>query len=174
MHADPEYLRQLFELLESNNILYQRVDHRPVYTCEEARQFVPPIEGAETKNLFLRDEKGRRHFLVSIPAEKSVDLKPLGLVLGVKGLSFASAERLKKCLGIEPGSVTLLAVVNDAESSVEVVVDADLWREERILCHPLVNTSTMSLRREDLERFLGIVNHPPRVVSVPGVRAFVG
>jgi len=157
----------LFKLLEAHQIPYQRVDHRPVYTCDEARQFVPPIEGAETKNLFLRDEKGRRHFLISMPADKNVNLKALGAILEVKGLSFASAERLKRYLGIEPGSVTLLAVVNDVEQKVEVVVDAALWREERILCHPLVNTSTVSLRREDLELVLGILHHSPRLVSVP-------
>ncbi len=167
MRDDLESRRQLYQLLEQNEISYLGVDHRPVYTCEEARQFIPPIDGVETKNLFLRDERGRRHFLVSMAAEKSVNLKQLGAVLEAKGLSFASAERLKRFLGVEPGSVTLLAVVNDPENSVEVVVDAELWREERILCHPLVNTSTLSLRREDLARFLGIVNHKPRIVSVP-------
>ena len=158
----------LFELLNSHQIPYQRVDHPPVYTCEEARVLVPPIDGAETKNLFLRDEKGRRHFLVSVPAAKSVNLKQLGAVLEVKGLSFASAERLKKFLGIEPGAVTLLAVVNDVDGHVEVVVDGELWREESILCHPLLNTSTLSLRREDLERFFEVVKHLPRVVDISG------
>ena len=157
----------IFELLVNHSVPYQRVDHPPVYTCGEARAHVPPIDGAETKNLFLRDEKGRRHFLVSVPPEKSVNLKQLGAALEVKGLSFASAERLQKFLGVEPGAVTLLAVVNDASGQVEVVVDAALWREESILCHPLVNTSTLSLRREELERFLGILNHPPRVLAIP-------
>ena len=80
----------IFEFLNENNIAYQRVDHPPVYTCEEAAKLVPDLPGADTKNLFLRDGKGKRHFLLVIPANKKVNLKSLGKALGVSGLGFAS------------------------------------------------------------------------------------
>lgn len=136
----------IFDFLDAHQIAYQRVDHPPVSTCEEAREHVSPQLGAETKNLFLRDGKGKRHFLVSVAAATSVDLKSLARTLDVSGLSFASADRLKRFLGLEAGSVTLLGVLNDAAKAVEVVVDERLWAAEKILCHPLVNTSTLVIR----------------------------
>ncbi len=79
----------IYEFLDSNGIAYRKADHPAVYTCEEARRLVPELEGAETKNLFLRDGKGGRHFLLSIASEKSVDLKALSKQLEISGLSFA-------------------------------------------------------------------------------------
>lgn len=96
-----------------------------------------------------------------------MDIKALGEALEAKGLRFASPERLKKYLGLEPGSVTLLAAVNDREQQVEVVVDEALWTREAILCHPLVNTATLSVPLEDLARLLAHTGHTPRVIAVP-------
>lgn len=157
----------IFDFLHSNDIQYERVDHPPVYTCEEAKFLVPPMQGAETKNLFLRDDKGRRHYLLVIPAEKKIDLKQLGISLNIKGIGFASAERLKKYLGVEPGSVTFLAVVNDQEHAVEVIIDEELWQSEALRCHPLVNTSTLSVPKESVQKFLDITGHPARILSIP-------
>ena len=131
----------IYQFLVEHSINYERVDHPPVFTCEEAEQLVPPMAGADTKNLLVRDKKGRRHFLIAVRHDRSVDLKALSLTLGVSNLSFASSERLKKYLGVEPGAVSLLAVVNDIESAVEVILDADLWKASILRCHPLVNTS---------------------------------
>ncbi len=158
----------IFEFLAEQAIEYLRVDHPAVFTCEEAAKLVPPLPGAETKNLFLRDGKGKQHFLVTVPAEKSVNLKQLGELLEVKGLGFASAERLQRLLGVEPGAVTLLAAFNDRAGEVGVVIDAELWKSEALKCHPLVNTSTLSLSKDSVERFLNAVDHPPRVVTIPG------
>ena len=158
----------IYEFLESNGIAYERVDHPAVFTCEEARRLVPQLPGADTKNLFLRDGKGRLHFLVSVPPQKNVDLKALAVALGVNGLGFASPERLKKYLGLEPGSVTLLGVVNDASQSVEVVIDEELWAGEALLCHPLINTSTLILKKAALLSFFELTKHPPRVLRIPG------
>jgi len=157
----------IFKFLNSNGISYQRVDHPPVYTCEEARLLVPPLPGAETKNLFLRDDKGRRHFLLVVPAEMSIDLKKLGELLNVKGLGFASADRLKKYLDLEPGSVSLLGVINDQEHAVEVIIDEELWQAEALLCHPLVNTITLSIPKASVQKFLDITKHSIRVLSIP-------
>ena len=117
MHAE------LLAFLDQNQIPYQRFSHPPVFTCEEARQVAPDLPGADTKNLFLRDGKGKRHFLVTVPDHKSVNLKALSAALEVKNLTFASPERLLRFLGVTPGAVTLLGVFNDSERAVEVVLD---------------------------------------------------
>ncbi len=156
------------EFLHEHGIAYERHDHEPVYTCEQADRLDIDSPAAKTKNLFLRDRKGRRHFLVSVGAEKTVDIKGLEAVLEAKGLSFASPERLMERLGILPGSVTMLAAFNDREGRVEVIVDRDLWQHDSIQCHPLVNTSTVIISRSDLERFLRLIDHEPRIIEVPG------
>ncbi|OHX10422.1 prolyl-tRNA synthetase associated domain-containing protein [Chromobacterium sphagni] len=157
----------LYRLLEQQQIRYQRFEHPPVYTCEEAARLIPDLPGAECKNLFLCDAKGRQHFLVAVPAAAGVDIKALGDALEAKGLRFASPERLKNYLGLEPGSVTLLAAVNDSGHRVEVVVDAELWAADAILCHPLVNTATLSVPVAELQRLLRHTGHQPRVMAVP-------
>lgn len=144
----------LISLLDQHQVSYQRFYHSPVFTCEEARALTPNLPGAETKNLFLRDGKGKRHFLVTLPDTASVSLKALGEHLGVKGLTFASPERLLKYLGITPGAVSLLALSNDVEIAVEVVLDSQLAQAEQILAHPLVNTETLSIATKDLLRFI--------------------
>jgi len=103
----------IFRFLEGNGIAYERCDHPAVFTCEEADRLVPPMEGAKIKNLFVRDKKGRRHFLVVVGYEKNVDLKSLSSIMGLSSLTMASPDRLKRYLGVDPGSVTILAVIND-------------------------------------------------------------
>lgn len=159
----------IYEFLHANAIPYDRYDHHAVYTCEEADRLDIPGGSARTKNLFLRDRKARRHILVTVGAGKNVDIKGLEGVLDARGLSFASPGRLMERLGLTPGSVTILAVINDHRRSVEVVVDEDLWRCDAMQCHPLVNTSTLVISRDGIERFLALTGHPPRVVKVPGI-----
>ena len=159
----------IYNFLSEHSIEYKRVDHPPVFTCKESEQLVPPIPGADTKNLLVRDKKGRRHFLVVVRYHKSVDLKALSSTLGVSNLSFASSERLRRYLGIEPGAVSLLAVVNDSDSAVEVILDTDIWKEDILRCHPLVNTSTLAISRDDIERILEITSHRYRILHVPGI-----
>ncbi|MEM7332566.1 MAG: prolyl-tRNA synthetase associated domain-containing protein [Chloroflexota bacterium] len=157
----------IFDFLEKHQIKYTKVEHPPVYTVAEAQEKVPPIAGAETKNLFVRTRKKDRHLLVVVGYEKSVDLKGLSIALGVKKLGFASPEGLKTYLGIEPGSVSLLAIVNDTDTAVEVIVDQAVWEAERLKCHPLVNTSTLSIARSDIEQIFKITNHTYSVIDVP-------
>ena len=147
-------MTDIYEFLESHKISYERHDHPAVFTVEESKRLSPELDGASTKNLFLRDKKGSRHSLVTVPEDKKVDLKTLSSALDSSRLSFASPERLKTHLGIEPGSVSLLAVLNDTEKNVEVFIDQEIWEDEAILCHPLVNTSTLIVPREDMGVFL--------------------
>ena len=140
-------------------------------TVEESERLVPPLPGMKTKNLFLRDHKGRRHFLVTVPHDRAVDLDALGAALDAGRLGFASAERLQKHLGITPGSVSLLALMNDASGAVEFVVDRALWQADAVHAHPLVNSATMVLEHSDLERFLAATGHAPWVIDVPAKAA---
>lgn len=155
------------EFLDKNDISYLSCEHPAVFTVEQAQQFVPPLPGAATKNLFLRDKKGKRHLLVTVPEEKPVNLKTLGKDLGLGHLSFASSDRLKKYLDIEPGSVSLLAIMNDRNNEVELLIDEDLWSKDALLCHPLVNTSTLSIPRDGIEKFLTLLKRDFRLVAIP-------
>ena len=160
-------MRDLLDFLAKHGIEYRRVDHPAVYTAAEARDLVPELPGAEIKNLFLRDGKGKRHFLVAVPGESKVDLKKLGGLLEAGHLGFASADRLKRILGLEPGAVSLLAAINDRGAAVEVVVDRRLQDYDAFQCHPLVNTSTLLVRRSDVEKFQRLCGHEPRWLDVP-------
>lgn len=158
----------IYRYLSKHGIDYVRHDHPPVFTCEEADRLVGDLPGAKTKNLFLRDKKGRRHLLIVVGYEKTVDLKALSSILGIGGLGFASPERLKKYLGVDPGAVTVLGLVHDQAKEVGVVVDEGLWKASAFRCHPLVNTSTLVISKENLERFLDRTGHTAQILDVPG------
>jgi Ala-tRNA(Pro) deacylase len=148
-----------------------RHEHAAVMTCEEADRLVPRLPGAKSKNLFLRDKKGLRHLLVTVPPSRAVDLNALGVALGTGRLGFGSAQRLQKHLAIPPGAVSLLALINDGAGAVEFIIDRALWNADAIQAHPLVNTATMVLAHADLERFLAATGHTPRILDVPGAAA---
>ena len=157
----------IYKFLDSIDVTYERFDHTAVFTVSEAKRLSPEMDGASTKNLFLRDKKGIRHFLVTVPQDKQVDLRELSSILETSRLSFASPERLRKYLGIDPGSVSLLALLNDSEKKVEVFVDNEIWDSELILCHPLINTSTLAVPRDGMRQFLKQTGHNLRLVEVP-------
>ncbi|MGE4203418.1 MAG: prolyl-tRNA synthetase associated domain-containing protein [Vulcanimicrobiota bacterium] len=159
----------LYHFLAAQGIDYRRHDHPPVYTCEEAERLVPAMEAARTKNVFVRDRPGKRHFLVVVGYDKRVDLKALAEVLDTSKLSLGSSERLLQHLGVEPGSVTILGLFNDREQKVELVLDQPIAAAASVRCHPLVNTSTLELEAEGLARFLAATGHQPRVIEVPGL-----
>ncbi len=135
-------MTDIYQALSELAIAYTRYDHPAVFTAEEAEQLCGSIPVAHTKNLFLRNRKGDKHFLVVIGATKRANLKQLETLLGEK-ISFASPERLQQCLGVIPGSVTLLGLINDKNKEVSVIIDQDLWDNEILGVHPLVNTTTL-------------------------------
>lgn len=157
----------IYHYLDTRTIRYERHDHPPVFTCDDVNRLIPDLPGQKTKNLFVCDGKGKRHFLVTVPDEKSVDLKSLAAALDVKKLRFASAERLEKHLRLTPGSVTLLGVVNDTAGTVEVIVDDALWKADALQCHPLVNTATLVISLDHIRKFLDATSHTPQVMDVP-------
>ncbi len=157
----------VYRFLTDHHIEYERHDHPAVYTVADVQRLVPPLPAAATKNLFLRNKKGNRHFLVLVPALKRVNLKALSGVVGCGHLSFGSPQRLKKHLGVDPGSVTVLALVNDARHAVEVIFDRDLWQEIAFQFHPLVNTSTLLIDRDNLQRFFEATGHQVKILLLP-------
>jgi Ala-tRNA(Pro) deacylase len=157
----------IYALLDTLGIRYDRFDHAPVFTCEEADAAVPNHAAVQTKNLFLRDKRGRRHILLVTSCEKSINIKRFADQVDADHLSFGSPERLAKYLGVTPGSVTVLGLMNDTEHGVELCVDADVWRTPAWRCHPLINSVTLVLTRQDVERFLAYTGHTPRVLDLP-------
>ncbi len=149
-----ELEREVLAYLDALGIPYVRHEHPPVATVAEAEKYWTALRGAHCKNLFLRNNKGNHHYLVIAEASRRVDLKALTRTLGEDRLSFASAERLKRCLGLEAGSVSPFGLINDAGQEVRVVVDAGLKTSEKVSFHPNVNTATLEISFGDLEKFL--------------------
>ncbi len=145
---------KVYRFLEEYNLSYSRHEHPPVYTVEEAEKYWKDIEGAHTKNLFLRNNKGNRHFLVVLEHNRSANLGEISEKLGAGKLSFASDRRLDKYLGLDTGAVSIFGLVNDTEKNVEVVMDKQLLECQTVNFHPNVNTATVSIPVKDLERFL--------------------
>jgi Ala-tRNA(Pro) deacylase len=156
----------LYALLEQLGIDYTKYEHEAVFTCDAALAAVPDKRSVQTKNLFLRDKPGRRHFLLVTSCEKAVDIKRFADTINAGHLSFASAERLQKHLRLTPGSVTVLGLINDSAHTVELYVDADVWNREWWNCHPLINTATLVLSRSGIERLLAHTGHMPHVVTL--------
>ena len=156
----------VYAALDALGISYERYEHPPVFHAEDAAKFWNPIPGVQCKNLFLRNKKGDRHYLVVVEIAKRVDLKDLVKLVDDDRLSFASPERLLQHLGLTPGSVSPFGLLNDATGSVRVLVDADLRGRDRLIFHPNINTASVAVSWADLETFLAT-----RPNSVPMVSA---
>lgn len=156
---------RLAALLQRLAIAVEEAAHPPVFTVEEAAAHPHGLPGADTKNLLLRDAKGAL-FLVTLCADRRADLKALPVLLGAKRFSFASAETLRETLGVVPGAVTPLALVNDAGRRVTFALDRALAQAERIICHPLVNTASVSIATADLFLLLDAIGVAPRIIDL--------
>ena len=152
-------------LLERSGIGYELVDHSAVYTMEDLAALSLPHPEAEAKNLFLRDDK-RNFLLLTVPGEKRVNLKAFQKANGLRKLSFGSAEDLEALLGLHPGSVTPLGVLNDPADSVPLYLDREL-AHKLLGIHPNENTATLYLRCEDLTALLESQGHRVLFADVP-------
>jgi len=164
MTNDPA--RAVRDVLDEFGIRYERHDHPPVFTVEEAVVHWRDIDATHCKNLFLRNKKGNRHYLVVAEHTRPVDLQRLVTLIGDDRLSFASPDRLMRYLGLEPGSVSPFGLINDPDRHVQVVVDSGLKQCRRVGFHPNVNTSTLVVAFEDFERFLTRSGHVVRYVAL--------
>lgn len=164
MPATPD---ELFAFLDRLGIPHRTITHPPLFTVEQSRMLRGEIPGGHTKNLFLRDKR-ENLFLVVALEDAAIDLKGLHRPLGAGRFSFGSADLLRACWGVDPGSVTPFGAINDPEARVTVVLDAAMMQFETLNYHPLVNTMTTAIRRDDLVRFLAATGHDPRILPVSG------
>lgn len=141
--------------------------HPPLHTVAQSQALRGTLPGGHIKNLFLRDKK-RNKWLVTVPEDAEVDLKALRHIIGASGnLSFGNADMLVECLGVEPGSVTPFAVINDTGGAVAMVLARSLLDQDPINAHPLHNEATAAIATADLLRFLEACGHPPMIIDLP-------
>jgi Ala-tRNA(Pro) deacylase len=152
--------------LNDLGIVYERHEHPPVATVEEAEQYWAGIDAAHCKNLFVRNQKGSRHYLIILPVAKKADLRAIADQIGDGRLSFASPERLMTHLGVTPGSVSPFGLINDPSHAVRVVIDRDLKTAARLAFHPNINTRTYVITSVDFEKFLESVGNEVRFLMM--------
>ena len=163
MPATPD---ALFAALDRLGIAHPTVRHPPLFTVEQSQGLRGAIPGGHTKNLFLKDKKDAL-FLVTALEDASIELKSLHRRLGASGrFSFGSADLMRETLGVAPGAVTPFGAINDIARRVTVVLDAALMQHAVVNAHPLVNTMTTTVSRDDLITFLRATGHEPRILAV--------
>jgi Ala-tRNA(Pro) deacylase len=158
--------RPVYTTLDALGIAYERFEHPPVFNSEDAEAHWKPIGGTPVKNLFLRNKKGDRHYLVILGIEKRADLKTLVRIIGDDRFSFGSPDRLLEHLGLTPGSVSPFGLLHPGSRDVQVIIDADLRGADRLLFHPNINTATLTISHADLEKFLATRPNRVRYIGV--------
>ena len=148
----------LFAYLDDLDIAHSTVEHAATFTVEEGRHLKASMPGGHTKNLFMKDKDGTI-VLISAWADSQLKLNQLHKLIGTRRLSFASADLMVDCLGVEPGSVTAFALMNDRAQRVRFIADAALMGFDTVNFHPLVNTATTAISREDFRRFVEATGH---------------
>jgi Ala-tRNA(Pro) deacylase len=160
-------MKDIYQVLAELGISYKKYEHPPVFTVEDADLHRGEMHGGMSKNLFLRNKKGKRHYLLVMESSRQVEIKKVQGLLGESSLSFASPERLQKYLGLTPGAVSPFGIINDTEHAVTVVVDAGLLRHETLHYHPNDNTATLAISTEDFRRFLAASGNEVRYEELP-------
>ncbi|MBX9588366.1 MAG: prolyl-tRNA synthetase associated domain-containing protein [Hyphomonadaceae bacterium] len=161
----PASRQDLFTRLADLGIATETVEHAAVFTVSESSKLERELPGGHTKNLFLKDKKGHL-FLVIALGRSHIDLKTLHKTLACDRLSFGKPELLMEVLGVPAGSVTPFALINDTAHRVTVILDADMMRHERLNYHPLENSATTNIARQDLLAFIRSCGHEPRIMAV--------
>lgn len=159
--------KRLFDAFAALGIAPEVVEHEAAFTVSDSRELRGTLPGVHTKNLFLKDKKGRL-FLVTAPEDAAIDLKAIHTAIGARGrVSFGSAERMLEHLGIVPGSVTPLALINDTAGAVTFVLHPAVAEAAIVNVHPLRNTATVALTGAQFAAFLTHIDHEPLVVALP-------
>jgi Ala-tRNA(Pro) deacylase len=156
----------VYAMLREMDIAYDRYEHPPVFNTEDVDRHWRDIPATPVKNLFLRNKKGNRHYLVVVGVDKRVDLQQLRRIIGDDRFSFGSAERLMDKLGLTPGSVSPFGLLHERSGDVRVVIDDDLRRASRLIFHPNINTASVTISFADFERFLATRPNPIRYVQL--------
>jgi Ala-tRNA(Pro) deacylase len=161
---------QVEQRLRTLAIAFERYEHPPIATADEGREHWAGIDAVHSKNLFVRNQKGTRHYLVIVEAGKRADLRAVAEQIGDGKLSFASAERMMAHLGVTPGSVSPFGLINDRDHHVQVFIDRDLRTARRVSFHPNINTATLTLTLADFERFLAACGNRFAYIAVTSER----
>lgn len=164
MPASPD---DLFALLDSLAIPHPTVSHAPLFTVEQSLALADRVPGGHSKNLFLKDTRGTLYLIVLLE-DARVNLKAVPGIIGCGRLSFGSADLLRETLGVEPGSVTPFSLINDLDNRVTPVFDTAMMERPLLNFHPLVNTMTTSIARDDLLTFAAATGHSPLIRPVSG------
>ena len=159
-------MKEVRAFLESNQIDFEWHEHEAVHTVEQAKATRSAIKGLHCKNLFLRNQKGNRHFLAIFPADLPVDMKSLAPLLGIKRISFASAQRMEKYLKLSPGSVSLFGLLNDEQKAVELFVHKDIVESDYVTFHPNDNRATVVLDSTNFARILDLLAYEVNVLDM--------
>ena len=158
-------MKDIYVVLDNLDIKYEKFEHPPVFTVEESDKTNTSIPGKHTKNLFLRNKKKTKFYLVVLPAHKKFDLKKFAITIDDKHLSFASAEKLEQYLGLTPGSVSPFGLINDLDKEVIVYVDESLVEGGQVAFHPNKNDATMVIKSGDFEKFLKAVGNKYELIG---------
>ncbi len=157
-----------YDLLDSLQIPYLRIDHEALPTIEACRDVDTRLNTHVCKNLFLCNTQKNSFYLLMMPGEKKFQTKLVSRQLGIARLSFAPGEYMEQLLGLSPGSVSVLGLMNDKDFQVRLLIDEDLLKEEYIGCHPCINTSSLRISTRDIvDKFLPAVKHTPVYLSLP-------
>ncbi len=162
MHATRE---QLLRRLDELGIKSSTVDHPPVFTVEESKRLRGELPGGHCKSLFLKDKKDVLWLIVALE-DRPIDLKQLRHRIGASNLSFGKPELLMELLGVEPGSVTPFALINDRERRVNVILDKGMMAKEVLNYHPLTNRATTTVSPADLLKFIRACGHEPKEIEL--------
>ena len=158
----------VYDLLDRLEIPFLRLDHEPLFTIEACHEADALLGTAMCKNLFLCNQNKSAYYLLLMPGDKKFQTKVFSKLIGSSRLSFASAEAMEELLGLSPGSVSVLGLMNDRRGQVSLYIDADLLRDPYMGCHPCVNTSSLRISTRDLlEIILPNLGHSYGVVELP-------
>ncbi|MBO6717153.1 MAG: prolyl-tRNA synthetase associated domain-containing protein [Rhizobiaceae bacterium] len=157
---------ELIRHLDGLGIETRTYEHPPLFTVADSEALRGDIPGGHTKNLFLKDKKGR-FFLLTVGEHAVIDLKTIHTRIGASGrVSFGNAEKLQELLGVQPGAVTIFGLINDRDTQVTAFLDADLMEHDPINAHPLTNDATTAIGRDDLLRFIESTGHEVQILKL--------
>ncbi|SDB13960.1 Ala-tRNA(Pro) deacylase [Pseudobutyrivibrio sp. YE44] len=158
-----------YDMLDSLGIAYKRTDHDRTDTMEACNEVDKILDVVICKNLFLCNRQKTAFYLLMMPGDKKFKTKELSSQIGSARLSFAEPEDMLRYLDIEPGSVSIMGLMNDKDNAVQLLIDEDVLKDEYLGCHPCVNTSSLKMRTEDvIKKFLPAVEHDYKTVHLVG------
>jgi len=162
----PKEIR-VYDLLDSIGITYRRLDHDAAMTMEICEMIDEKLEAVICKNLFLCNRNQTEFYLLMMPGNKVFKTKDLSAQIGSSRLSFATPEHMEKYLGITPGSVSVMGLMNDKENKVHLLIDEDVLKDKYIGCHPCINTSSLRIKTSDMiNKVIPALNHKPTTVKL--------